>query len=311
MQKIVSFYVQATKASGLGHLHRSISLIKKFKNIGYKVILFGEIDNDAIKILQKKNIDKFLDTPRNGLLIIDAITIELAFKKKLSNYNHIFLVSPIFSDIDFPTHIFSRSTSVLASKHNKKNKKVIYDHNFSFATINGLKRRASINYKKIKVGICISGSIDYCDIENLINVSISTKNVDSVKVLSKFERSKTINNEKNIIFERSVDNIWEYFQDIDVFISGDGLMIFESMAQAIPTLSLFRKSYYNKNKFFYDEGMCLAVDSTYQVDKKVNAFLSDSNMLEKHRNKLFSANFSQKEDVLFNCLKETYEAVGT
>ena len=126
MTEKISFYIQAKQALGLGHLHRSINLIKKFANTGYTIDIFGEFDETAIEILCRNNFDRLLAEPSDGVLIIDAVSINSDFKKKLLKYKKRFLVSPVFDDFKLPTHIFSRSKCIEGKKINYPNQISIY-----------------------------------------------------------------------------------------------------------------------------------------------------------------------------------------
>ena len=302
----VSFYIQAKQALGLGHLHRSINLIKKFANTGDSIDIFGEFDETAIEILFRNNFDILLAEPSDGVLIIDAVSINNDFKKKLLKYKKRFLVSPVFDDFKLPTHIFSRSKCIEGKKINYPNQKIIYDPDFSFSSINGLGLRDYINNQNITVGICISASADYFNTEDLLSTCLNSSNVESVKISGSKESPSRLINGKRVISKEFVNNVWDYFSNIDLFISGDGLMIFESMAQAIPTISLYRKDSWNKNKFFYEEEWCFSSDISEFTCKKIQSILSNAKILKKNREKLYEANFSLKENALYNSLNKNY-----
>ena len=92
-------------------------------------------------------------------------------------------------------------------KHN-----FIYDPYFSFTTIDGIKRRSSISSKNLKIGICISGSSTYANINDLINICTSSTNVASVVVHGDLKKSEIIINKKPVTINGLTDNIWEGFK---------------------------------------------------------------------------------------------------
>ena len=305
MSNKISFYIQAKESDGLGHLRRSIGLIKKFEKHDYIVNILGDFSTQAKKVLASVGLDSARQESWGGAVVIDATEISIDIKGQLESYDLRLLISPIFNDFQFATHLFSRTEVQRKHHFYKENQKVIYDPLFSFTTIGNLKRKKSTSSQNLKVGICISGSATYVNLANLLKVCTNSKNVVSVTVLGDLLPSETIINGKPVVTGKFVDNLWEHFCDIDFFITGDGLMIFEAMAQAIPTLSLCRAGSWNKNAHFYEKKWCSAINLIDFGTEKITNVLSDSKMLREQRKRLFDANFGTRKDALFNSLLKT------
>jgi len=305
MSNKISFYIQAKETDGMGHLRRSIGLIKNFKKQGYIVNVLGDFSTQAKKVLASFNLGSSLQESLGGVVVMDATAISVDIKDQLKSYDLRLLISPIFNDFQFATHVFSRTEVPRKHQFSLENQKVVYDPLFSFTTISNLIRKKSVSSQNLKVGICISGSATYGNLANLLKVCTNSTNVSSVTVLGDLLPSETIINGKPVVTGKFVDNLWEHFCDIDFFITGDGLMIFEAMAQAIPTLSLFRAGSWDKNAHFYEKKWCSAVNLIDLGTEKVTNVLSDSKMLREQRKRLFDANFGTQKDALFNSLLNT------
>jgi hypothetical protein len=302
MSNKISFYIQAKETDGLGHLKRSIGLIKNFQKHGYIVNVLGDFSTQAKKVLASVGLGSARQKSWSRVVIIDATEISIDIKNQLESYDLRLLISPIFNDFQFATHVFSRTEVPRKHKFALENQKVIYDPLFSFTTISNLIRKKSINAQNLKVGICVSGSATYVNLADLLKVCTNSKNVSSVTVLGDLLPSETVINGKLVATGKFVDNLWEHFFDIDFFITGDGLMIFEAMAQAIPTLSLCRAESWNKNAHFYEKNWCSAVNLIDFDSEKIANVLSDSKMLREQGKRLFDANFGTQKDALFNSL---------
>ena len=305
MSNKISFYIQAKETDGLGHLKRSIGLIKNFKKHGYIVNVLGDFSTQAKKVLASVGLGSARQESWSRVVIIDATEISIDIKDQLESYDLRLLISPIFNDFQFATHVFSRTEVPRKRNRSEGLQKVIYDPLFSFTTIGNLIRRKSVSSQNLKVGICISGSATYVNLANLLKACARSRNVASLTVLGDQLLSEAVINGKPVVTSKFVDNLWEHFCDIDVFITGDGLMIFEAMAQAIPTISLRRSESWSKNAYFYENNWCSEADLNDVNTEKVTNILSDSIMLREQRKRLFDANFGSQKDALFNRLVKT------
>ena len=310
MNQKVIFYIQSFKGSGLGHLKRSLNLAKKFKSSGYLVSFCGEISPEARQVIKNENISLSSKEESGEIVIIDATSIDPNLLNKIKRYKYRFLISPVFDDYDLPSHIFTRMQPDKEIKLILEKQEIIYDPNFSFSTTNNLKFKENIKCENIKVGICISGSSTYIDLDGLLHECTKNENVCSITAFVDNIEEKYFLNQKICYKQKDVEELWDTFHDIDCLITGDGLMIFEAMAQGIPVISLYRNGAWKKNSFFYEKNLCFAFSIERLNYSDINDILSNKDQLQIMRKNLIDKQYWLKQDFLFETILKKLENLG-
>lgn len=156
------------------------------------------------------------------------------------DYKKRIFISPMSRNFSLATHILTR-----LQIENKFNKRLIYDNEFSFQTSAHLSRR-TLSYNKIVIGICLSVSKENTLFTHVIDSLVSLDIVKFVYLVG--YDTKLVNSKLEVIDYRT--DLWRYLDNINLFITGDGLMAYESFYQSIPTIIYSnKKSKIGSNKF--------------------------------------------------------------
>tara|TARA_B100000989_G_scaffold21953_1_gene14423 strand:+ start:6688 stop:7629 length:942 start_codon:yes stop_codon:yes gene_type:complete len=309
MNQLIIFYIQGSEKNGLGHVKRSINLAIKLKEFGYKIIFSGEFSRQALNILKKEEISSSLQSFDKEIIVIDAISIKPEFLNDVKAFKYRILISPIFEDYGLPSHILSRSSVKKNIKSSCANQEIIYNPGFSFSTVTNFRLKKSFRSENIKIGICISGSSSYFNLDFLLEECTKNKNVSSVIAIASEEDQIKFKDKKIILQQNNEQELWKVLDDIDLLISGDGLMIFEAMSLGIPAISLYRTGSWDKNSYFYEQDFCVALPVTNLCSGSISDILYDRKRLEKIRANLKEANFISKKDLLFKSLLNKIEDI--
>ena len=90
------------------------------------------------------------------------------------------------------------------------------------------------------------------NVSNLLSCLLTKKYIEAIKVISNEDDLFVYRETGSIEIERPTGNIWEFFENIDIFVTGDGIMLYEAISRGIPTLSFCRDAT-EQNKHFADK----------------------------------------------------------
>ena len=220
------------------------------------------------------------------------------------------MISPVFDDYDLPSHIFTRMQPDIEIKLILEKQEIIYDPNFSFSTIKNLKFKENIKCENIKLGICISGSSTYIDLDALLHECTKNENVSSITAFVDNIEENYSPSQKICYKQKNVEELWDTFHDIDCLITGDGLMIFEALSQGIPVISLYRNGSWKKNSFFYENNLCFAFSIERLNYFDINDILSNKDQLQIMRKNLIDKQYWLKKDYLFETILKKLKDLG-
>jgi len=277
--KQLAFYVQAGASIGLGHLTRSLAVSQAMKSIGFEVRFiiasddYGRAKADSLGMSSE-------EVGTSNDVIIDAATIPEDDVRYLKRFSNRILISPVCNRADIATQVMVRAVSDTLKSSLAQNTLVIEDSSFAYTTTKYLKPRA-LNFEKIRVGICLSGGEDSLNLRELVSTIAESPPVSEIYVLHHHALNVSPRNGVTLFQEFYSNDPWSYFSNINVFIGGDGLLISESVAQGIPSISLTTQSNFFKNKYLNGLG-CLECFSRESLDySSLQQLLSDREALAK------------------------------
>lgn len=300
----VLIYINVGGPHGIGHFARSYNIAKQLEANGYTPHFTGSIADEYRSIICSKfklfheNINDFEN------IVIDAVSISEKFKSEILKKNKVILISPISCSYDYATHLCLREPLSVSEKVN--NKKLFIDPYFAFSGCE-TKSKASFRIKnKYNLGICISGSEQYVNIPKLLSSLLTKKYFKSIKVVSNDDDILASQYAELIISKRFVKNIWKFFENIDIFITGDGKMLYEAIARRIPTLSFCRDTHSTKNKYFADQ-LFINVEQKDWYKDEVFDVITDVKLMRSIIENISHANIDQKVQNLGNTILSIIE----
>ena len=276
------FYIQASAATGMGHIVRSAALVKMLgaRGLNCCVVLRVDAQGHALareNMLTAHDIDVRTVMSLAAPVIIDAVIIPANDALYLSKSPQRILISPVCDRADIATHALVRSVPDALRGTLANNCSLTRDDRYAYATAAGLTPRA-LDYGRLIVGICLSGGVGQPSIDSLVQAVRGVPGLDAVHVIHP-NRPNTSGYGAEVYHRTFCEDPWAFLAPINVFIGGDGVMIAEAVAQGLPCLSITRPDLVAKNRTFIDAG---CVDYCYFDDAPVatlTAFLSDRERL--------------------------------
>ena len=299
-----TFYVQADKKIGIGHLMRSKSIIDSLRGENIRTRLMLDC-NDFIKpILKELDINSSEVKKGTGALIIDAINLEKISESVLLSYNPRILISPIFDRFDLVTHYFTRSIDPQIKNNIPSNVKTLIDPLFFFSSIDSLNKRR-LNFEELNIGICISGSNDYVNLDKLIRVITRLKSLKSLKVIGQKLSLESVKCGVDFKFSNFEKTPWNFFKDINIFIGGEGIMLAESLYQNIPSISMCRSEFKGKNEKLFYSGLINTIILERNWKNNLLLVLRNLELLKNQHEKLRDIKISNSTLSLAENIKKT------
>lgn len=283
--KNIVFYICAGKQYGLGHIFRSNRIGLFLEENGYSFSVFGNFFDNTRQYSISKN-----ECILGDILIVDAVTI---FDKDINfilNFKKRLLISPVFDKYSLITDIF---TSEIKCPNNVKLQSTFFDQSFSFLGLNNDVSFKPLSDSNYVVGVCISGSLNKNYLYELLNHICIDSNISVVKLINKDYISNVPR--KVFQFEGYTDNIWSFFDDIDIFITGDGIMLYESIIRGHPTISIRREKYSYKIKHLIKNNLIFScLENDKMLPQKVAKIISSKNKLKNIKIYLKNYNIMEK-----------------
>ena len=275
------FYVQASELIGLGHLRRASSLIMTLKKLNLNCSLYLNADSYALEKASSLGLSYITAVPNCfSALVIDAISIDSAHLALLSQFYPRILISPVFDDANIASHVLLRSSSSSLCPNLSANVCLSIKRDYAFATAHGLCLR-KLEFDFLEIGLCLSGGLHSIDPIRVLNSLLDLPNVSKIWLIDP-RLSPAI----SIPFEHVCHSVrpWDFFKSINVFIGGTGVMLAESIAQGIPSVSLTNSTINNKNLALQQSGALCSIVADLDLSRRLQALLADRQLLENmHR----------------------------
>lgn len=295
----ILIYINAGGSHGAGHLWRSYNIAEHLIANGHTPRFTGCISDEFKSIISSKFelISGNIDNIEN--IIVDAVSITERFKSEITGKNKVILISPISSFYDYATHLCLREP--LSDPEKANGKKCFIDPYFAFSVCE-TNTKASFQIKdRYNLGICISGSKQYVKISNLVSCLLTKNFIQSIKVVSNEDDLLVHQEAESIETQRFSEDIWKFFENIDIFVTGDGIMLYESISRGIPTLSFCRDAHSKKNKYFADQ-LFINVEQKDWYKDEVFDVITDVKLMRMITENISNSNIDKKVQNLGNTI---------
>jgi hypothetical protein len=299
-----TFYVQAGKEIGLGHLIRSNNIIQHLSQENFDITMMMEPDDFIAPILSELGTKLCRVKQGSGPLIIDAINLSNISDSIILSYNPRILISPVFDRVDLVTHIFTRNLDPQLLNEVPSYVKMEIDPLLFFTTVNDLEKQI-LDFEEINVGVCISGSNDYINLNEILKVIIRNKNVKSIKIIGQSLELDFLDYEVDIKFSNFEKTPWDYFNNVNVFIGGEGLMLSEALYQNIPAISMCRNKFKGKNNNLIKSGLLNIIDFNHGWEGVLLSILGNKELLQDQYNKLRNLKIPNSNPLIIKKIKKT------
>ena len=232
----------------MGHLMRAHAVRNTLAELGVPSILFLDADAEAKERAKSMGLIPLTSLPLDaaGALIIDAVSIPQDTAISLAHMCPRILISPVFEQAGLATHVLVRDCPVKLHTALQRHVLLEVDPAFAFVTASGLTPR-SLDYSKLRIGVCLSGGFDPHFLEELLRVIAIEPGVSEIQVIARRAPELDQNLSVNVSYLQQTDKPWRLFERINVFIGGDGIMLAEAIAQGIPAISFSTQSGAAKN----------------------------------------------------------------
>lgn len=295
------FYIQASADSGMGHLARSASLIGSLEALGIESRVVLRVDEQGralaqIKGLTTRETELQGDTPAAARIVIDAVHVPDEDARNLLQSPQRILISPVCDRADIATHALLRSVPEDLRNRLAPDCLLARDDRFAYATAAGLSPRAIDHDGRLVVGICLSGGADQPEIGALLPATLAAPGVEAVYIIH--PRLPETNGSDAVVYHRVFcDDPWTFLAPINVFVGGDGVMIAEAVAQAVPCLSVTRPEASAKNRGLVEAG-CVEACPSDDAPAALTALLSDRERLAGMHRAALAQGAGQDADAL-------------
>lgn len=272
----LGLYIAGQVDDGLGHVYRGLRLSRALGHLGHQVIFTGPISEAVAKILEENKEDYRAQPVKGvGALLIDAVDYKPEFLPWMATVKKTLLTSPSFSRPDLITHMFSRVRTSTSDSVSKAGGFVSIDPMYVFSGVTRDEFDHTVANATRTIGICITGGSTYVDLDVVVNGCASVDTVSKIKVVGGTSFKSASQNNVNVHSISHTSNLWGYFKDIDLLITGDGITMFEGMARGIPTLSISRPGAEEKNQYFYEGNWCANLEAEKLSEDQVNRIVDD------------------------------------
>jgi len=303
----IVFYIQASATVGMGHLARSAALIDALERRGIDSRVVLRVDEQGRTLARDKGLTAreiaiVDDTLATTQVVIDAVTLSSGDVRALSGCPRRILVSPVCDRAEIATHVFLRAVPERLRERLASDCVVVEDPAFAYATAASLDPRDLDFNGPLVVGLCMSGGADQPGIDALVRAARAAPGVDVVYVLH--PETPVIAGEGPPVKHRPFDNEpWDFFAPINVFVTGDGVMMAEAVAQALPCLSVTRPGAAAKNHGLIEAG-CVTVAGPDEAPTALAALLSDRSRLDRMHHATLTQGGAQDADALASAVAE-------
>lgn len=275
----VRFHVQAGTRVGMGHIARSAALMAGMRSLGIACDLSLDADAPGIAFARARGL-----TPNAGpdrpcaALIIDALDLPGPVRAAAAGVCPRILVSPVCADADIATHVALRDMPPDLAGQLAPTARVVTDPDFAFVTAQGLTRRAC-DYDSLHIGLCLSGGVDRLALDPLVDSLLAAPDVARLTVIDPRRPAQAETPGGRVRHVAPGPDPWYDLSGINLFIGGDGVMLAEAVAQAIPAISLTTAQRAPKNAALVATGAMTCVLRGDKMGAQLTRTLSDLNAL--------------------------------
>lgn len=281
------FYIEASANVGMGHMARSAALVEALAERGIDSRVVLRVDDQARaraheKGLTSREVEVVPGVPIPSSVVIDAVTLPRDDVRALSESPRRILISPACDRPEIATHALLRGAPEGLRGRLSPDCVLVEDARFAYVTASGLTCRALDFSGSLVVGLCLSGGGDQPGIDALLRVARASPGVEAVHVIHP-DISDIADAMPPVHHQAFCNDLWAFFSPVNVFITGDGVMVAEAVAQGLPCMSITRPGAPEKNRGLVGAG-CVAVENIDDAPSAMASLLQDrARLTEMHR----------------------------
>lgn len=257
-QDSVDIFVQATAAVGMGHLSRVGALVPQLEALGISCRVAIDADQQGQRFARAHNFAVGGELRGEAeVVVIDAMDVSAVTERTLRAYPTRILIAPNPSLADLATHVLVRDAPQDLITSLNLGAQLEVDPRFAFATAHGVGLFA-VDRSAIHVGLCLTGGIS-ATAQAILECLLAAQNISHISAIVDSPLPEVAAHSSKLHHTRFTDNPWGFFEGINVFVGGDGLMIGEAVARALPTFSVTTRNRKQKNRALLEAGAIEAV----------------------------------------------------
>ena len=250
----IDFYVQATRDAGLGHLSRVGSIAEQLANAGYFCLMFLDADEWGSRFARTHGFPVSAEfRPSAEIVVIDAVDVPDAIAEVLAGYQARVLISPSFHRASLATHVLIREAPQALVDSLEPGTHLEIDPRFAFATAQGA-RMIEGRFERLRVGLCLSGGRGTFE-GPLLRCLLREDEVEQVTMIADIDVSAVDPYGARLRHTNFAIDPWAFLAGTNVFVAGDGVMVSEAVARAIPTFSVTSRERLQKNAALVEAGV--------------------------------------------------------
>ena len=250
----VDFYVQATRDAGMGHLSRAGSVAKQLASAGLSCLMFLDADECGSRFARTHGFPVSAEFRATAeIVVIDALDVSDAMAEVLAGYQTRVLISPSFYRANLATHVLIREAPRALLDSLEPGTHLEIDPRFAFATAQGA-RMIEGQFERLRVGLCLSGGRGTLE-GPLLRCLLREDEVEQVTTIADIDVSEAEPYGARLRHTNFAIDPWAFLAGTNVFVAGDGVMVSEAVARAIPTFSVTSRERLHKNAALVEAGV--------------------------------------------------------
>ena len=279
-RRSIDFYVQATAKIGMGHLSRAGALVAQSEDRGFSCRLIVDADDRGRDFAESHHLvvgDELLR--QADVLVIDAVDVPTSTVQVMNTYPTRILTSPVFRRADLATHVLVRDAPQCLVDLISANALLEIDPRFAFTTAHGVDTIAQ-DFTEIRVGLCLTagtGSVA----DQVLACLLAAPGVAQVAAIGDIPVARAARHGDRLRHVRFAADPWRFLEESNVFIGGDGVMVGEAVARALPTFSVTTRARLEKNRTFIDAGAIEPVLSDNLDCQELQHHIMDRDRLQR------------------------------
>lgn len=252
-ERLIDFYVQATTELGMGHLARAGALARQLQARGFDCCIAVDADEHGLGFARSHQIDVSCELRREAdVVVIDAVDVSAAVAQILSTYATRVLTSPSFRQADIATHILVRDAPERLVESLASTAQLDVDPRFAFVTAHDARPLAD-DFTEIRVGLCLTAG-EVAAAAPILACLLAEGGIVHVTSIGDFSLPTAEGERARLRHARFAVDPWHFLAGSNVFVGGDGVMVSEAVARALPTFSITTRGRLDKNRALFAAG---------------------------------------------------------
>ena len=264
----------------MGHLSRAGALVAQLDDLGFACRIAADTDEHGRRFARRHHLAVCGKLRREAdVVIIDAVDCPAATARALHVYPTRILISPSLHRADLATHVLVRDApqKLVASLDSGAHLEV--DPRFAFTTARGFSVLVD-DFTDIRVGLCLTAGTG-STAAPILACLLAEPGVARIAAIGDFAAPGAERLHPRLRHTSFTDDPWRFLEGSNVFVGGDGVMVGEAVAQALPTFSITTRNRLEKNRTLIESGAIEPVLSEDLDCQRLQRRLTDRDRLQQ------------------------------